>query len=61
MVYYQLQGNIKRKTHHEYVLKVQKTYIQERAIRAGIETILHTESPKAGASVGDDLCEKRMI
>ncbi len=32
MVYYQLQGNIKRKTHHEYELKVQKTYIQERAM-----------------------------
>lgn len=61
MVNYQLQGNIKRKTHHEYVLKVQKTYIQERTIRAGIETILHTESPKSGASVGDDLCEKRII
>ena len=33
MVYYQLQGNIKRKTHHEYGLKVQKTYIQERDLR----------------------------
>ena len=49
MVYYQLQGNIKRKSHHEYGLKIQKTYIQEHAIRTGIEFILHTESPKEGA------------
>lgn len=61
MVYYQLQGNIKRKSHHEYGLKIQKTYIQEHAIRTGIEFILHTESPKEGASAEDDLCEKRII
>lgn len=48
MVYYQLQGNIKRKSHNEYGLKVQKTYIQEHAMRTGIEFILHTESPKEG-------------
>lgn len=61
MVYYQLQGNIKRKTHHEYGLKVQKTYIQEHAMRAGIETILRSESSKGGASIDNDLCEKRII
>ena len=61
MVYYQLQGNIKRKSHHEYVLKVQKTNIQEYAMRTEIETFLHTESPKEGASAEDDLCEKRII
>lgn len=61
MVYYQLQGNIKRKSHHEYVLKVQKTYIQVYAMRTGIETILRSESPKGGASAEDDLCEKRII
>lgn len=61
MVYYQLQGNIKRKSYNEYGLKVQKTYIQEHVMRTGIEFILHTESPKGGASIGDDLCEKRII
>lgn len=61
MVFYQLQGNIKRKSHNEYGLKVQKTYIHEHAMRTGIEFILHTESSKGGASIDSDLCEKRII
>lgn len=61
MVFYQLQGNIKRKSYNEYGLKVQKTYIQEHAMRTGIEFILHTESSKRGASIDSDLGEKRII